>query len=385
MTPRRVSKAIQVGDVTVGGNAPITVQSMTKTDTRDVKATVRQIKELEDVGCDIIRPAVPDMEAAKALREIKKQVSIPVIADIHFHYQLALESIAAGVDGLRLNPGNIRDRDKVEMVVRAAKERQIPIRIGVNFGSLPPVGQIGKFRGLHRHADGVNKLAKVGDAEEGEFSVVDHMVATALWEIGVLEDLDFDLIKISLKAFDVPTTVEAYRRLAYMVPYPLHLGITEAGTATAGSIRSAVGLGYLLYEGIGDTIRVSLSADSKEEIAAGYEILQSLNLREKGPTLVACPSCGRADVDVIKLANAVDDLLKTKSYNVKVAVMGCEVNGPGEAKDADVGIAAGVGRAIIFRKGKKSRVVEEKDMLEALMEEVQLVSAEKELEEAKAG
>ena len=221
----------------------------------------------------------------------------------------------------------------------------------------------------------MNKLAKAGEAGEGEFSVVDHMVATALWEISILEDLDFDLIKISLKAFDVPTTVEAYRRLAYMVPYPLHLGITEAGTAMAGSIRSSVGLGYLLYEGIGDTIRVSLSADSKEEIAAGYEILKSLNLREKGTTLVACPSCGRADVDVIKLANTVDDLLKAKNYNVKVAVMGCEVNGPGEAKDADVGIAAGVGRAIIFRKGQKSRVVEEADMLSALMEEVEMVVA----------
>jgi len=375
MKPRRVSKAIQVGDVTVGGNAPITVQSMTKTDTRDVKATVRQIKELEDVGCDIIRPAVPDMEAAKALREIKKQVKIPVIADIHFHYQLALESIAAGVDGLRLNPGNIRDREKVELVVRAAKERQIPIRIGVNFGSLPPVGRIGKFGGLRRHTDGVNKLAKEGDAVEGQISVVDHMVATALWEISILEDLDFDLIKISLKAFDVPTTVEAYRRLAYMVPYPLHLGITEAGTAKAGSIRSAIGLGYLLYEGIGDTIRVSLSADSKEEIQAGYDILKSLNLREKGVTLVACPSCGRADVDVIKLANTVDALLQEKSYNVKVAVMGCEVNGPGEAKDADVGIAAGMGRAIIFRKGQKVRVVQEEDMLSALMEEVEAVAA----------
>jgi len=376
MRPRRVSKAIQVGDVTVGGNAPITVQSMTKTDTRDVKATVRQIKELEEVGCEIIRPAVPDMEAAQALREIKKQVKIPVIADIHFHYQLALEAIAAGVDGLRLNPGNIRDREKVEMVVKAAKERQIPIRIGVNFGSLPPVGQIGKFGGLHRHTDGVNKLAKVGQAAEGEFTVVDHMVATALWEISILEDLDFDLIKISLKAFDVPTTVEAYRRLAYMVPYPLHLGITEAGTLKAGSVRSAVGLGYLLYEGIGDTIRVSLSDDSKEEIMAGYEILKSLNLREKGTTLIACPSCGRADVDVIKLANAVDAMLQDKSYNVKVAVMGCEVNGPGEAKDADVGIAAGVGRAVIFRKGQKARVVEESEMLSALMEEVEKVAAE---------
>ncbi len=371
MKPRRISKVIHVGDVAVGGNSPITVQSMTKTDTRDVEATVRQIKELEEVGCDIIRPAVPDMEAAKALREIKKQVKIPVIADIHFHYQLALESINAGVDGLRLNPGNIRDREKVEMVVKAAKERSIPIRIGVNFGSLPPVGQIGKYGGIRRHTDGVNKLAKAGEGELGEFTVVDHMVATALWEIGVLEDLDFDLIKISLKAFDVPTAVEAYRRLAYMVPYPLHLGITEAGTVKSGSVRSAVGLGYLLYEGIGDTIRVSLSGDSKEEILAGYDILKSLNLRERGTTLIACPSCGRADVNVIELANSVESMLQDKKYNVKVAVMGCEVNGPGEAKDADIGIAAGVGKAVIFRKGQKSRVVEESNMLLALMEEIE--------------
>ncbi|MBF8267496.1 MAG: 1-hydroxy-2-methyl-2-(E)-butenyl 4-diphosphate synthase [Dehalococcoidia bacterium] len=379
MTPRRASKAIQVGDVTVGGDAPITVQSMTKTDTRDVKATVRQIRELEEVGCDIIRSAVPDGEAARALREIKKQVKIPLIADIHFHYQLALEAIAAGVDGLRLNPGNIRDREKVEVVVRAAKERQIPIRIGVNFGSLPPVGQIGKFGGLHRHADGVDKLAKAGEAVEGQLSAVDHMVATALWEIGILEDMDFDLIKISLKAFDVPTTVEAYRQLADLVPYPLHLGITEAGTVKAGSIRSAVGLGYLLYEGIGDTLRVSLSGDSREEIAAGYEILKSLNLRQRGVTLIACPSCGRADVDIVKLANAVDALLREKRYNIRVAVMGCEVNGPGEAKDADVGIAAGVGRAVIFRKGQRARVVEESEMLSALMEEVEKAAMEQAL------
>ena len=375
MQPRRIYKTIQVGDVKVGGSSPITVQSMTKTDTRDVKATVRQIHELEEAGCDIIRPAVPDMEAALALKDIVKQVNIPVIADIHFHYQLALESIKSGVDGLRLNPGNIRDKEKVEQVVRAAKERQIPIRIGVNFGSLPPVGMIGKFGGLHRHTDGVNKLAKEGEDQTGKISVVDHMVATALWEISILENLDFDLIKISMKAFDVPTTIEAYRRLAYMVPYPLHLGITESGTARAGSIRSSIGLGYLLYEGIGDTIRVSLSADPKEEIVAGYEILKSLNLRQKGTTLVACPSCGRADVDVIKLANTVDNLLQEKDYNIKVAVMGCEVNGPGEAKDADIGIAAGVGRAIIFRKGQKSRIVEESEMLSALMEEIEQVAA----------
>ena len=350
---------------------------MTKTDTRDVKATVRQIHELEEAGCDIIRPAVPDMEAAKALKDIVKQVNIPVIADIHFHYQLALESIKSGVDGLRLNPGNIRDKEKVEQVVQAAKERQIPIRIGVNFGSLPPVGMIGKFGGLHRHTDGVNELAKEGEDPTGKISVVDHMVATALWEISILENLDFDLIKISMKAFDVPTTIEAYRKLAYMVPYTLHLEITESGTARAGSIRSSIGLGYLLYEGIGDTIRVSLSADPKEEIIAGYEILKSLNLRQKGTTLVACPSCGRADVDVIKLANTVDNLLQEKDYNIKVAVMGCEVNGPGEAKDADIGIAAGVGRAIIFRKGKKSRIVEESEMLSALMEEIEQVATNK--------
>ena len=372
---RRPTKAIQVGDVKIGGDAPISVQSMTKTDTRDVKATVSQIKGLEDVGCDIIRVAVPDMEAAKAITEIKQQISIPLIADIHFHHNLALEAIKGGVDGLRLNPGNIRDPDKVKLVVNSAKERQIPIRVGVNFGSLPPVGGIGKTGGFSRHMDLVNKLPKASQNVQGEYSVVDHMVATALWEIGILEDLDLDMIKISLKAFEVETTIEAYRRLADIVPYPLHLGITEAGTVKAGSIRSAVGLGYMLYEGIGDTIRVSLSADPKEEVFAGYEILKSLNLRQKGTTLVACPSCGRADVDVIKLANTVDDLLKKVDKNIKVAVMGCEVNGPGEAKDADVGIAAGNGRAVIFRKGQKVRVVTTEEMIPALMEEVNKVKS----------
>ncbi len=370
---RRPTKPVYVGKVKVGGDAPITVQSMTKTDTRDVQATVAQIKGLEEVGCEIIRCAVPDMEAARALREIKRQISIPLVADIHFHYQIALEAIESGVDCLRLNPGNIRDPERVKQVVQAARERQVPIRIGVNFGSLPPVGSIGRTRALHRLADGVNLLPKAGQAQEGQYSVVDHMVDTALWEIGILEALDFDLIKISMKAFDVYTTVEAYRRLAEMVPYPLHLGITEAGTAKAGSIRSAIGLGVLLYDGIGDTIRVSLSHDSREEVAVGYEILKSLNLRQKGVTLVACPSCGRADVDVVKLANTVDGLLKKMDKNVKVAVMGCEVNGPGEAKDADVGIAAGAGRAVIFRKGQKVRVVPEAEMLSALMEEVEKV------------
>ena len=371
MIQRRVSKPVSVGDVKVGGDALITVQSMTKTDTRDVEATVAQIKDLEEVGCDIIRVAVPDMEAAKAIPEIKKRIAIPLVADIHFHYQLALESLRAGVDCLRLNPGNLRNREQVEMVVREAKARQTPIRIGVNFGSLPPVGKIGQTGGLLRLKDAVNTLPKWGQAEAGAYTIVDHMVDTALWEIAILEDLDFDLIKLSLKAFDVPTMVEAYRRVAKLVPYSLHLGVTEAGTAKAGSIRSAIGEGILLAEGIGDTIRVSLSDDPREEVAAGFEILRSLNLRQKGVTLIACPSCGRADVDVIRLANQVDELLKKMDKQVNVAVMGCEVNGPGEAKDADVGIAAGNGRAVIFKKGQKARIVAESEMLTALMEEIE--------------
>lgn len=380
MRTRRVTKALYVGDVKIGGDAPISVQSMTKTDTRDVAATVRQIREMEEAGCEIVRSAVPDMEAAKALKEIKRQINIPLIADIHFHYQLALESLESGVDCLRLNPGNIRDQEKVELVVEQAKIRQVPIRIGVNFGSLPPVDGIGKTRGISRHTDGVNLLPKAGEAKGEEYSVVDHMVATGLWEIGILENLDFDLIKISLKAFDIDTTIESYRRMAKLVPYPLHLGITESGTAKSGSIRSAIGLGTLLYNGIGDTIRVSLSDDPREEVFTGFEILKSLELRKAGPVLVACPSCGRADVDVVKLANEVDELLKATKSSIKVAVMGCEVNGPGEAKDADVGIAAGAGRAIIFRKGQKARIVPEAEMLSALMEEV--ANAEADLETA---
>ncbi len=371
MIKRRVSKQIQIGQVKIGGDAPVSVQTMTKTDTRDVMATAAQVRRAEEAGADVVRCAVPDMEAAKALKYIVRQSRAPIVADIHFHHQLALEALESGVDCLRLNPGNIRDRSKVENIAREAKARGVPIRIGVNFGSLPPVGGIGKTRGLSRHKDGVNMLPKAGEAEEGEYSVVDHMVQTGLWEIGILEDLDFDLIKISLKAFDIDTTVEAYRRMAELVPYPLHLGITESGTAKAGSIRSAIGLGTLLYDGIGDTIRVSLSDDPTEEVYTGIEILKSLELRKEGTVLVACPSCGRADVDVVSLANTVDEMIKKIKTPLKVAVMGCEVNGPGEAKDADVGIAAGAGRAIIFRKGKKARIVDESEMLSALLQEVE--------------
>ena len=366
---RRITQSLFVGNVQIGGDAAVSVQSMTKTDTRDVKATVEQIRRLEDVGCEIIRCAIPDMEAAKAVTEIKAQINIPLVADIHFHYQLALEVLKNGADCLRLNPGNIRDKDRVKQIAADAKVRNVPIRIGVNFGSLPPVGGIGKTRGTSRHKDGVNLLPVVAE-NQNSYSLVDHMVDTGLWEIGLLEDLDFDLIKISLKAFDIDTTVLAYKKMAELVPYPFHLGITEAGTAKAGSIRSAIGIGTLLYQGIGDTIRVSLSAPPEEEIIIGTEILKSLDLKKDGVTLIACPSCGRADVDVVKLSNQVDELLKKIDTPIKVAVMGCEVNGPGEAKDADVGIAAGAGRAIIFTKGQKSKIVDESEMLPALMEEI---------------
>ena len=330
----------------MGGGAPITVQSMTKTDTRDVVATVAQIKELAAAGCEIIRCGVPDAQAAEALREIKKQSPIPVIADIHFDYRLALTAIAGGVDGLRINPGNIGDAERVKQVVAAAKERQIPIRIGVNGGSLPPEFEPGKP--LHQ-----------------------RMVDSAMGQVRLLESLDFDLIKISLKAFDVPETVAAYRMISGMVDYPLHLGMTEAGTPRTGVIRSAVGIGALLAEGIGDTIRVSLSAHPREEVIAGYEILKSLDLRQKGPTLVSCPSCSRTETDVVNLAERVADALLAIEKPIKVAVMGCAVNGPGEAKDADVGIACGKGQGILFRRGEKLRVVAEADFFSALLKEIE--------------
>ena len=346
MNPRRISKVIQIGQVTIGGGAPIVVQSMTNTDTRDVISTIRQIKELEEAGCEVIRVAVPDKQAAEAISAIKKGIAIPLIADIHFDYRLALASLKAGADGLRLNPGNIGEPEKVKAVVLAARERQVPIRIGVNAGSLP-------------------KTTKL------KLSVAHRMVAAALEQIRLLESLDFNLIKVSLKAFDVPTTVAAYQDIAQKIPYPLHIGITEAGLPRSGVIRSAVGIGTLLYLGIGDTIRVSLTAHPREEVIAGYEILKSLNLRQHGPILVSCPSCGRTEVDIIKLAEAVEKELMKITRPIKVAVMGCVVNGPGEARDADVGIACGKGKGVLFKKGEKIGVVAEKDVLPALMREVE--------------
>ena len=346
MTPRRISKPIQIGNVTVGGSAPIVVQSMTSTDTRDVLSTIRQIKELEDADCELVRVAVPDAEAAQAIPAIKKGIPLPLIADIHFDYRLALMALEAGADGLRLNPGNIGEPKKVKAVVKAAKERSIPIRIGVNAGSLP-------------------KKADPG------LTTARQMVEAALQQIKLLESLDFDLIKVSLKAFDVPTTIEAYRDIAPKMPYPLHIGITEAGLPGTGVIRSAVGIGTLLWLGIGDTIRVSLTAHPREEVVAAYEFLKSLDLRQHGPILVSCPSCGRAEVDVIELARAVEKRLSGIDKPIKVAVMGCVVNGPGEARDADVGIACGKGKAILFKRGKKIGVVEEKDFVAVLMAEVE--------------
>ncbi len=342
---RRVSRPIRIGRVTVGGDAPVVVQSMTKTDTCDVPATINQIKQLEDCGCELVRLAVPDKEAAESISAIKKNISLPLIADIHFDYRLALAALQAGIDGLRLNPGNIRHKEQIAKVVAEAKKREIPIRVGVNAGSLPANFEL--------------------DAPLSE-----RMVNMALQQIKLLESLDFNLIKVSLKAFDVSTTIQAYQLIADKIPYPLHLGITEAGLPRFGAIRSAVGIGILLYQGIGDTIRVSLTAHPCEEVFVAYEILKSLELRQRGPTLVSCPSCGRAEVDVVTLAEAVNKHLAQISKPLKVAVMGCVVNGPGEARDADIGIACGKGKGAIFRKGKVVSTVKEENFLEALMAEV---------------
>jgi len=360
MINRRKTRQIQLGKLRVGGDAPITVQSMTKTDTRDVRATVQQIWDLEAAGCDIVRCAVPVREAAEKLGEIKRKIRIPLVADIHFNYKLALIAIEQGVDGLRLNPGNIGARKYVEEVVRAASERKIPIRIGVNAGSLE--------KDLLQKYD--------GPTAEG-------MVESGLRHIRILEDVGYNEIKISLKASDPLMMIEAYRMLAGKVDYPLHLGVTEAGTPTVGTIKSAVGLGTLLAEGIGDTIRVSLAADPVEEVRVGREILKALKLKTEGLTFVACPSCGRADVDLVALAKSVEErMLPYSNLDIHVAVMGCEVNGPGEARAADLGVAGGKGIGLIFKRGEVIRKVPESDIVDALMEEVKKFAAEKKAEQA---
>ena len=347
---RKLTRQIQVGKVKIGGNAPISVQSMTNTKTADTKSTVEQILKLQAAGCDIVRLAVPDMEAAQNLHNIISAVEVPIVADIHFDYKLALESISQGVAALRLNPGNIGGAAHVREVVAAAKNKNIPIRIGVNAGSLS--------RKL---------LQKYGGA------TAEALVESALEHVKILEDENFFDIKISLKAHDVPLTLAAYRLISEKVNYPLHLGITEAGTANTGVIKSAVGIGALLAEGIGDTIRVSLTGDPVVEVKVAREILKSLGLRDGGATLIACPTCGRTTIDLPKIAAEVEKKISAVEKNITVAVMGCIVNGPGEARVADVGIAGSNGEGIIFRKGEIVRRVPESELVSELFKEIDAI------------
>lgn len=348
MADRKKTRLIHIGSVPVGNGTPISVQSMTKTDTRDVKSTVSQINALEAGGCGIIRVAVPDMDAATKLGNIKKSVSIPVIADIHFDWRLALEAIRQGIDGLRINPGNIGARWKVVEVVSAASDRGIPIRIGVNAGSLS------------------RKLL-----EKYCHPTPEALVESAEGHINILEGLQFGDIKVSLKASNVVTTVDAYRLFSERFDYPLHIGISEAGPYFTGIIKSSVGLGILFSEGIGDTVRVSLSEDPIEEVRVAYEILKSLGLREKGANIISCPTCGRCEIDIRGLASEVEERLKRIDRPISVAVMGCVVNGPGEVREADFGIAGGRGVGVLFKKGKVIKTVKEDELLEALFREIE--------------
>lgn len=347
MFNRKVTRQISVGDVKIGGGAAISVQSMTNTKTTDTKSTVEQILQLRDAGCDIVRVAVPDMAAAKNLGTIISAVDVPIIADIHFDYKLALESISQGVAALRLNPGNIGGASHVREVVASAKQKNIPIRIGVNAGSLS--------RKLLQKYGGVT---------------ADALVESALEHVKILEEENFFDIKISLKAHDVPLTLAAYRLISQRVDYPLHLGITEAGTVNSGVIKSAVGIGALLAEGIGDTVRVSLTGDPVVEVKVANEILKSLRLRDYGATLIACPTCGRTSIDLPKIAAQVEEKLSAVKANITIAVMGCIVNGPGEARSADVGIAGANGEGIIFRKGEIVRKVPESELVAELFKEI---------------
>jgi len=338
---------VKVGNLAIGGDNPVVVQSMTNTDTRDIDATVKQIEQLEKAGCELVRVAVVDKEAASAIKKIKDRINIPLIADIHFDYRLALESIAAGVDGLRINPGNIGEEWKVQEVVKSCRERQIPIRIGVNAGSLDKK-LLSRYGGVCSQA----------------------MVESALNNIKILEDMDFNLIAVSLKASSVMLTVEAYRLIAQKINYPLHIGITEAGTRDRALIKSAMGIGMLLSEGIGDTIRVSLTADPVDEVWAAYEILRSLGLRQRGVELISCPTCGRCEIDLIKTAEEVDKHVRHLEKPIKVAVMGCVVNGPGEAREADLGIAGGRGTGLLFKQGKIIKKVPDELLVATLLEEI---------------
>jgi len=344
---RRKSIKIKVGQVEIGGDAPISVQSMTNTDTRNVEATVSQIIELEKAGCELVRVAVIDEEAADSLKKIKQRIKIPLIADIHFNYRLAIKAIENGVDCLRLNPGNIGAKEKIREVVAAAKHYGVPIRIGVNSGSVQK-SALNKYGGL----------------------VPEALVESALEHVAILEELGFYNMKVSLKASRIPLMLEAYRIIASKIPYPLHVGVTEAGTAKSGAIKSAVGIGILLSEGIGDTIRVSLTGDPIQEVYVGFAILQSLELRKKGIELISCPTCGRCQINLAKIAEKIESEFGYVKKPLKIAVMGCVVNGPGEAKEADIGIAGGKGQGVLFKKGQIVATVPEDELEDCLLQEI---------------
>ncbi|MFN2463154.1 MAG: flavodoxin-dependent (E)-4-hydroxy-3-methylbut-2-enyl-diphosphate synthase [Candidatus Dormibacteria bacterium] len=393
LVPRRKTAPVRVGDVIIGGAAPISVQSMTKTDTRDVDGTVDQVARMADAGGDVVRITCNNREAGTALIDIVKRTRLPIIADIHFDHRLALMALEAGVHGLRLNPGNIRDRDKIVEVVRAAKERGISIRIGVNAGSLPPDEMTGAGYGgreavergkgefnIPEGEDGIDDLVEIESAPpRPPEETAERMVRAAQGHIRILEANDFGMgmIKVSLKASDVPTTLLAYRKFAALGnPYPLHLGLTEAGPPPAGTVKSAVALGTLLGEGIGDTIRVSLTADPVDEILTGKEIIKSLSAHPIGPNLVACPTCGRLEIDLFKLTKEIEPYMAKIKRSITVSVMGCVVNGPGEGAHADIGIAGGKGRGILYKHGQVVRSMDEAELLPAIIRELEQIAAE---------
>lgn len=344
---RKKTKVVSCGDIKIGGDFPISVQSMTNTDTRDVLSTIEQIKRLEEAGCEIVRVAVLDLEAADAIKKLKSKTRLPIVADIHFDYRLALQCIENGVDKLRLNPGNIGDRDRVKKVVMAAKERSIPIRIGVNAGSIDK--------------NIIHKYGKV---------TPQAMVESALEHVAILENLNFEDIVISLKASDIKLTQEAYKLISKRVDYPLHIGITEAGTIKSGTIKSSIGIGALLLDGIGDTLRISLTGDPVEEVKVGREILKLVGCRDFGIKLISCPTCGRCQIDLISIANKIEKKLEKINKPLTVAIMGCAVNGPGEAKDADIGIAGGKSSALLFKKGEIIRKIDEDKIEKVLLDEI---------------
>jgi (E)-4-hydroxy-3-methylbut-2-enyl-diphosphate synthase len=342
-----MKKKVFCGDVAIGGGSQITVQSMTNTKTQDVEATVDQIRLLEETGCDIIRVAVPDKDSAKALKAIKNAISIPLVADIHFDYKLAVESVNNGADGIRINPGNIGDKNRVKEIVKACEEKTIPIRVGVNAGSVKQF-YLDKYNGLNQMS----------------------LVESALEQVHIIESCGYDNLVISIKSSDVKLTYDAYQLISEKTNYPLHLGITEAGSFLNGTIKSAMGIGSLLLRGIGDTIRVSLTDEPQKEVQLGRKILQFLNIRPYGPNIISCPTCGRTNIDLVAIVNEIENRLKLSKKDISVAIMGCVVNGPGEAREADIGIAGGIGQAVLFKKGKIISKIKEDNIVEILMEEI---------------